>query len=204
MVISSILGGLGLLGGLLSKGAGGAATGRRADTQNQAYIDQIKAQQAMNQFTAGLSKGKYDVGEQVRTGIRQPQILRNLGLSPQAVARYDPDFLTSGLGKKIGAQLLAPPIQIDPFRPVKINDPRKAGFLENLFGGLGTGLSLLGGFGGFFGDEATKGLSGKSPALPTILKQLGPGLPNLGSLRMPGQLQGQDPTRYITPTIPWS
>jgi hypothetical protein len=206
-MIGAILGGLGLLGGLLSGGAGTAATGRRADTQAQAQIDALKEQQAINKFTAGLQGARYGVDEQVR-GIRQPSILRNLGLSPQAVARYDPGFAESDLGKLIAQRMMAPGPQLDPYVPAQINDPKRPGFLENLFGGVGTGLSILGGvgniMGGLGGGGATKGLSGKSSALPTILKQLGPEnmLPNLGSLRMPGQLREQNPV--VTPTIPWS
>jgi hypothetical protein len=184
-MVGTILGGLGLIGGLLSKGAGGAAEGRRKDSEIQSKVDQLKALQAMNQFTAGLSKGKYDIGEQIRTGIRQPSILRFLGRSPHQVARYDPDFLTSGLGKKIGEQLLAPPIQIDPFRPAQINDPRRPGRWENIAGGVGSVLQLLGGVGGLmggFGDQKDS-LGMKSSASPTVLKQLAP-LPRMGGIEV--------------------
>ena len=204
MAIGAILGGLGLIGGLLSKGAGGAATGRRTDSQIQAQVDQLKAMQAAHQFTAGLQGARYGVDEQVR-GIRQPSILRNLGLSPQAVARYDPNFLTSDLGKIIAQRMMEPGPQLNPYQKQSPTVLKQPGRWESVLGGLGAGLGLLGG-----GIQAYQGLGGAG-AKGSLAGKIGSeGLGSksaLSTLGQPGLLssfQTVEPYKAISSGVPFT
>ena len=173
-----------LIGGLLSSGASKAAEGRRADNLARLEQAKIRHQEAVNQFTAGLQGARYGVDEQVR-GIRQPSILRNLGLSPQAVARYDPNFLTSDLGKIIAQRMMEPGPQLDPYQKQSPTVLKQPGRWESVLGGLGTGLGLLSG-----GIEA---YPGSKSALST-----------LGQSGLLSSLQTVDPYKAISSGVPFT
>ena len=193
-----------LLGGLLSRGGKSAAEGRRSD--NLARLEQAKIQQqeAVNQFTAGLQGARYGVDEQVR-GIRQPSILRNLGLSPQAVARYDPNFLTSDLGKIIAQRMMEPGPQLNPYQKQSPTVLKQPGRWESVLGGLGAGLGLLGGglqaYQGFGGAGAKGSLAGKIGSEGRGSKSA------LSTLGQPGVLssfQPVEPYKAISSGVPFT
>ena len=193
-----------LLGGLLSRGGKSAAEGRRSD--NLARLEQAKIQQqeAVNQFTAGLQGARYGVDEQVR-GIRQPSILRNLGLSPQAVARYDPNFLTSDLGKIIAQRMMEPGPQLNPYQKQSPTVLKQPGRWESVLGGLGAGLGLLGG-----GIQAYQGLGGAGAkgSLAGKIGSKGFGSKSaLSTLGQPGLLssfQTVEPYKAISSGVPFT
>ena len=188
-----------LLGGLLSSGASKAAEGRRAD--NLAKLEQAKINQneAANRFAFGLQGARYGVGEQ-RRGIHQPSILRNLGLSSQAVARYDPNFLTSDLGKIIAQRMMAPGPRLDPYQKQSPAVLKQPGRWESVLGGLGTGLGLLSGgieaYQGFGGAGAKGSLAGKTGSKSA--------LSTLGQSGLFPSLKTVDPYKAISSGVPFT
>ena len=180
------------VGSALSGAAGGMA-GRRDIINEQRLRQQQLAQNAAYQrFLSELDAAKYGVSEQQR-GARQAlvsQLLENM-----------PQFGLQGMSPRIGQtsltntfapsqDLLSRLAQAGPTAPTMADTPaaqfQDAGFLEKLAGGAGLGLGVLG----------SLGQRRSEPALQQFAS-----LPNLGSVRM-GQLQANNPMRFIQPTVP--
>jgi hypothetical protein len=125
------LGSLGKIGSGISGAASGMASGRRDDAYAQAAAGRVNQDaMQMDQKRAVLSSllgGVQDASISRPVGSTIPTFGISGGLRPSALSGKD--ALMAELGRK------APTI-----------DPAKAGMAENIMGGIGTGLGILGSF----------------------------------------------------------